>query len=184
MKGKFSKVVWLILVIMLIVAAVNIKTIGKHYFPMKYSTYIYKYSKTYNLDPYLVAAVIKTESDYNSNAKSSKDAYGLMQITAPTAEEIAKVAGITNFQKEKLFQPEYNIMIGCCYLEDLYIEFKNFDLVIAAYNGGRGNVKNWLSDSKYSKDGKTLNYIPYSETEQYLKKVKVYHNIYKWLYKR
>ena len=56
------------------------------------------------------------------------------------------------------------------------------DLVIAAYNGGSGNVNKWLSDYSYSKDGKSLDLIPFEETSMYVKKVtknyKMYNKIY------
>lgn len=177
---------WLIILLIIIgvLAAFNIKAIGRYFYPIKYSNYIFEYSKQYNLDPYMVAAIIKTESNYNPNAKSSKNAYGLMQITGSTGICIAESLKIENFDVKKLYEPEYNINIGCWYLRDLKNEFKNMDLVIAAYNGGRGNVKQWLKDSKYSTDSKTLKYIPFKETDQYLKRVNTSYRMYKWLYSK
>lgn len=71
--------------------------------------------------------------------------------------------------------------MGCWYLNDLFKEFKNRDLVLAAYNGGRGNVQNWLVDSRYSANGELIN-IPFKETQDYVKKVnndlEVYSRIY------
>lgn len=182
MRNKSSWLIFLLIVILAVLAAFNIKAIGRHFYPIKYSDYIKKYSKQYNLDPYMVAAVIKTESNYNKDAKSSKDAYGLMQVTGSTGICIAEALKIKNFESKKLFEPEYNINIGCWYLMDLKKEFNSMDLIIAAYNGGRGNVKQWLKDSRYSSDGKTLKYIPFKETDQYLKRVKTNYRIYNWLY--
>ena len=72
--------------------------------------------------------------------------------------------------------------MGCWYLDNLRDEFNNMDLVIAAYNAGRGNVNEWLKNIDYSSDGKTLNYIPFPETRAYVDKVNSYYNIYKFLY--
>ena len=58
------------------------------------------------------------------------------------------------------------------------------DLVLAAYNAGRGNVQKWLKDNRYSSDGETLSYIPFAETDKYVKKVKVNFDVYRFLYCR
>jgi soluble lytic murein transglycosylase len=82
-----------------------------------------------------------------------------------------------------LNDPEFNIRIGCWYLNNLNTEFKyNTEVVLAAYNGGRGNVQKWLKSSEHSSDGKTLKYIPFKETDKYVKKVRVNYRIYKYLY--
>lgn len=175
-----------ILLLILIVASValNIKSIGRYFYPIKYSKYIYEYSAKYNLDPYFVTAVIRTESNFDFNAKSNKNAYGLMQITSSTGDWSAKQMGIKNFTTDNLYDPEYNINMGCWYLGNLKQEFGNLDLVAASYNAGRGNVKQWLSSSQHSKDGKNLHYIPFKETDKYVKKIRVYYNLYKWLYSK
>ena len=173
----------ILLIFIVAVVALNIKRIGRYFYPMKYSKYIYEYSTKYNLDPYFVTAVIKTESNFDFNAKSNKNAYGLMQITASTGKWSAEQMGIGNFNTNNLYDPEYNINMGCWYLENLKQEFGNLDLVSAAYNAGRGNVRQWLSNSNHSTDGKYLNYIPFKETDKYVKRIRVYYNVYKWLYK-
>lgn len=152
---------------------------------MTYSQNIYKCAEEYNLDPYLVAAVIKTESNFNPKAVSCKNAYGLMQITANTGQWIAEQMQLKDFEIEKLYEPEYNIHMGCWYLNNLKKEFNNnMDLVLAAYNGGRGNVQKWLNDYNHSKDGKNLHYIPFKETDKYVKKVKVNYKVYRFLYNK
>lgn len=171
-----------ILVIVLLIM-LNIFYIVRLCFPLRYTDLILKYSKEYNLSPYLVAAVIKTESNFKPNAKSHKDAHGLMQITSSTGQWAAKEMKIENFTEDMLTEPEFNIKMGCWYIDNLKKEFNgNMELVLAAYNGGRGNVQKWLSDINHSKDGKNLYYIPFKETDQYVKRVKVNYNIYKFLY--
>lgn len=161
----------------------NAKNIGKYFFPLKYPEHITKYSKKYNLDPYLVAAVIKTESNFKEKAKSNKNAYGLMQITPDTAEWSAEKMNVDGFKTEMLYNPEFNIRMGCWYLDNLKEEFDgNMELVLAAYNGGRGNVQKWLKNTNHSADGKNLHYIPFKETDKYVKKVKVNYSVYKYLY--
>lgn len=183
---KLKKLIKIIIFILVAVAIYNgVPSILKKVYPMKYSQSIYKYSEKYDLDPYFVAAVIKAESNFNANAVSNKNAYGLMQVTASTGLWIAEKMKLKDFEVDKLFQPEYNISMGCWYLKDLKKEFDgNMDLVLAAYNGGRGNVQKWLSENDHSKDGKNLHYIPFKETDKYVKKVKVNYNIYRFLYSK
>lgn len=157
----------------------------KYVYPYDYEEYINKYSEEYDLDPYLVLAVIKTESNFNKEAVSKKDAKGLMQIMDSTGEWIAKELGINYFMSSMLFDPELNIKMGCWYLDNLEKEFdEDIDLVLAAYNGGSGNVNKWLNNEEYSEDGEKLNYIPFPETKKYVDKVKVNYNIYKYLYNK
>ena len=179
---KIIKVLLILTVIMILLVVGSVK-IAKSVYPLKYSNSIKSYAKKYNLDPILVASVINTESKYNPKAKSSKNALGLMQITPSTAEWAAKEMKTASFNTDMLYDPEFNINMGCWYLGNLKTEFKDdIDLVLAAYNGGRGNVKKWLSDANCSKDGVKLNYIPFKETDEYIKRVKVNYNIYKFLY--
>ncbi|KAA8669109.1 lytic transglycosylase domain-containing protein [Clostridium sp. MT-14] len=175
-----------IVVIMIVAMAVlNAKNIVRYYFPLRYSDYIVKYSKDYNLDPYFVMAVIKTESNFKADIRSSKNAIGLMQITPDTAKWAAEKMDIRSFREDMLNDPEFNIKMGCWYLKDLSTEFDgNMKLVLAAYNGGRGNVQKWLKDSQHSADGENLHYIPFKETDKYIKKVEVSYKVYKYLYGR
>ncbi|MDO4534236.1 MAG: lytic transglycosylase domain-containing protein [Clostridium perfringens] len=150
-------------------------------FPRQYLSYVEQYSAEYDLSPNLVYAVIKTESNFNPDAQSDAGAIGLMQITNSTGEWIAGKIGVDNYSSSMLKDPETSIEFGCWYLEDLYQQFGNWDLVIAAYNAGRGNVDSWLSSGDYSKDG-NLSYIPFGETDQYVKKVDVFKQVYDVLY--
>ena len=81
-----------------------------------------------------------------------------------------------------IFEPGDNIRIGCWYLNKLYREFGSLDLVIAAYNGGSGNVKKWLSDKDYRHDGESLHTIPFKETSAYIEKVKHNYEMYNKIY--
>lgn len=161
----------------------NRKNIVRKMYPTTYSEIIVESAKKYNLDPYLVLAVIKTESAFDKEAKSSQNAMGLMQITGSTAKWIAEKNNVSNFKESDLYDPQTNIQMGCWYLNNLSQEFGGkLQLVLAAYNGGRGNVNKWLQDSTYSDDGKNLKVIPYKETDEYVKKVEVNMKMYRDLY--
>lgn len=172
----------------MIAASTQYKSIIRRFYPLKYKNYIIKYAAEYELDPYLVSAIIKVESSYNPKAESKKSAKGLMQITPSTGKWVAERLNITGFDDEILYNPEENIKIGCWYINNLIEEFgsleneDNLVLILAAYNGGRGNVNKWLNDKRYSKTGKSLDNIPFKETKNYVKKVMYNYKIYKWLY--
>ena len=145
----------------------GIHTGEKVTYPVAYSEYIYKYADENQLDPYLVMAVIKVESNFVPEAHSGY-AGGLMQLTEETAQWNADEMGISYFD---YMDPETNIKLGCHYLNHLIQNYDNIDTALAAYNGGMGNVAKWLSDSHYSDDGKTLKDIPFPETRNYVIKV-------------
>jgi soluble lytic murein transglycosylase len=180
---KFRRITKIVSVIFLLVILINIKSIFKSFYPMKYEENIIKYSQRYNINPCLVAAIIRAESNFNEKAVSHRGAYGLMQIMPDTAMWIAQRMELKEFKVENLYDTEINIAMGCWYIDNLNCEFNgNIDLVLAAYNGGPGNVEKWLKNSEYSEDGKTLNNIPFEETDKYVKKVKTNYNIYLKLY--
>ena len=153
-------------------------------FPKKFYNEILKYSTEYNLEKELVQSIIKVESGYDKNAKSSQGALGLMQIIPSTAYEISDKLSINNFNENMLFLPEINIHFGCFYVRYLIDYYDgNITNALCSYNAGLQNVNNWLKNSKYSKNGDDLSLIPFEETNNYLKKVKFAINVYKILYK-
>lgn len=147
-------------------------------YPVAYGDWIIKYSSENELDPFLVMAVIKQESNFVPEAHSGY-AGGLMQLTEETASWNAGELGITDYD---YMEPQTNIRLGCHYLKYLLTHYKNTDTALAAYNGGMGNVDAWLADSSCSSDGVSLTYIPFSETRGYVDKVNEYWNYYTELY--
>ena len=146
---------------------------GDTVYPLKYANWITQYSKECNVDPSLVAAVIMQESRFNPDARSGAGAQGLMQFMPGTANTMAKELGIKNYN---IFDPETSIHFGACHLRDLITKYNgNTDAALAAYNAGTGNVDNWLSLG-------ILNKIPFRETNNYVKKVNNYQNVYKSMY--
>lgn len=144
-------------------------------YPQKYMDEIAHYSQ----ESSLILALIRVESGFRPLAISEKGALGLMQILPETAEYVCALYG---YEQGDLLDPAYNIKIGVSYLGYLRSKFENYKTALAAYNAGEGTVRRWLSDPDYSNDGKTLQNIPYAETERYVKKIEIQHKIYKILY--
>ncbi len=154
--------------------------------PEEYREFVEKYSHTYDVPVELVYSVIKTESNFDPAAVSAKGAIGLMQMMPKTFEWITNDLLCDYHNVEMLYDPETNIKYGTYYLSRLLNKFNDLDTAIAAYNGGEGNVGEWLKDKRYSDDGVKLNIddIPseYSETKQYVKKVNKALSKYRELY--
>lgn len=145
-------------------------------YPVQYSEYIVKYAAEYGLDPYLVIAVIRQESNFIADARSPY-AGGLMQLTPVTAAEYGAKLGLDEFN---YMDPQTNIQIGCYILRSLTDRYGGVtDTALAAYNGGPANVDQWLQNPNCSSDGVHLEHIPFEETREYVHKVNTYMGEYK-----
>ena len=177
MKKKRKIWAWCIAIIVGVAAiavagVLEYKALELRRYPLDYTETLIKYADEYALDRYLVAAVINAESAYKSDAVSNKGAVGLMQIMPDTGAWIGEKLDMKDYEESRLFEPEVNIRFGCWYLNFLSERCDgNVTLILASYNAGNGNVRKWLADTNYSKDGKNLDVIPFPETENYVKKV-------------
>ncbi len=180
-----KKIIRLFVLILVVLATVHMASFGWNSFldrflPLKYEGYIEKYSEEYNLDKYLVMAVINAESSFDHEAHSGV-ARGLMQLTEDTAKWIAGELEIKYYDDIEE-NPELNIKMGCYYLSYLINQYENTPTALAAYNAGLGNVNKWLKNEKYSADGKKLDEIPYGETERYVRRIEFLEGFYKKVY--
>lgn len=150
-------------------------------FPIKYSDLIYEFSARYDMDPMLIAAVIKAESSYRPEAVSSRGALGLMQLMPETAAWLVEQKG---GQTPDLLDPKVNIELGTYYLKYLLERFPTEYAALAAYNAGPTNARRWLEanvwDGTYERTGQ----IPYAETRSYVRKVTMMRSLYQLLYQR
>lgn len=97
-------------------------------------------SKRFNFDPFLLLAIIQTESSFRTQIVSHKGAVGLMQVMPGTAKYLAKKTGIFTVTDSTLYKPDENVRIGSLYLAYLLIKFKDVKKAIAAYNMGPTNL--------------------------------------------
>lgn len=183
-KMKIWKKILLSIVSFLII--INALFLGAIYYggvnyPVNYLEEIQKYSNEYGVDPKVVLAIMRVESNFKTDATSKVNAKGLMQVLPDTAKHVAKLLNI-DANSIDLNDAETNIKIGTYYIKYLMQNFSNMDTVYAAYNGGIGNVNTWLKDSKYSSDGVSLYNIPSSEIKHYVNKVNKALKAYEILY--
>lgn len=161
----------------------QIPTAQKIFYPYPYRPIIEKYSSEYGVDPLLVIAVIRAESKFLPQSQSHKGAQGLMQLMPETAKWIAENLGDKNFSQSDLKETEKNIQYGTWYLASLQKEFKNITLVLAAYNGGRGNVNEWIRTQQLDLTNLREEDIPFRETREYVQRVLQYYTKYITLYR-
>lgn len=124
------------------------------------------------VDPYLVAAIIREESQYDWQAVSRVGAIGLMQVMPGTANNVAQRLGLPAVGRDDLFDQETNIRIGVHYVEQLLEQFSgNVAYTIASYNAGPMAVGSWIALYRGRSQDEFVELIPYQETRQYVKRV-------------
>ena len=139
-----------------------------------------RYGAEYGIDSRLIMAVIRAESSFDPKDLSSSGAKGLMQILKSTYEDDIKVHLKLEESYEDLENGEFNVMCGTYYLYWLSRYLTGTEQILAAYNGGIGNVRRWLKNGEYSRDGKTLilENIPNEGVRTYVKRVSQYYEEY------
>lgn len=183
-KRTYFVIVAIVIMIVLIFTVFKpINWVLKKLYKLEYSEYVYQYAEENNIDPLLVFAIIKAESNFNHSIQSSSGAIGLMQLMESTAIEMAKEVKQEIVVKEALYNPEINIKIGTFYYAYLIQHYEgNEYLALAAYNAGMGNVDKWIKEGIIKADGSDLENIPYKETNNYVRKIIRDYKIYQRLY--
>lgn len=153
-------------------------------YPQGYWESIVTYAGKYKQDPYFIAAIIKEESQFRTDALSSAGARGLMQVMPATGDWVARQNKLSGFDHGKLFESDTAINIGTWYVSQLMKRFKNDPLIVAAaYNAGPEAVQGWIARNGYQKDRDLfVEMIPFAETRRYVKKVLRNYAEYKRIY--
>jgi soluble lytic murein transglycosylase len=138
-----------------------------------------------SIEPELVSAIMREESHYRVDARSSVGALGLLQLMPSTAAQLAREKGIENFESEDLFDPRTNIILGAAYLDQLGTRFDGrMSAAIGSYNAGPRRVSSWLrGGGKELEDDVWVENIPYDQTRSYVKRVLRSLHAYKSFYR-
>ena len=150
-------------------------------YKLEYTEYVKKYANEYNVDEYLIYAIIKAESNFEPDAVSHRGAKGLMQLMYSTAEDIAKRINV-NLNEDNILEPDININLGTKYISMLIQKYDNINLALAAYNAGSGNVDGWIEKGTLKADGSDIENVPFTETNNYVRKILRDYEIYKDIY--
>ena len=141
-------------------------------FPLQYWDAIKAEAEKRQIDPYLVASIIRQESGFDPSTVSNAGAVGVMQIMPAEASTIATAAGMTPPTREQLFDPSTNIAVGAAeFAQKRARENGNPILAIAAYNAGEDAVGKWLAQTPVDDVDLFVESIPYAETRLYVKTV-------------
>ncbi len=151
------------------------------YYPQAYKEIVTEKTAAFELEESLVYAVIHAESKFDPAAESHAGAAGLMQLTEETFVWINGKFPSETAQPD-IMNPSDNIYAGCALLRLLITHYGDLTVALSAYNAGMGNVDAWLQNEQYSKDGVTLDKIPFPETEKYVARVLTNYEMYKKLY--
>ncbi|HUJ51065.1 MAG TPA: transglycosylase SLT domain-containing protein [Bryobacteraceae bacterium] len=152
-------------------------------FPMPYQKDLVRNARLQNLDPYIVAALIRQESEFNPAAVSHKNAYGLTQIMPATGRQLARRNGVRRFRTSMLFQPATNLQLGARYLRSMLDECGGkWEETLASYNAGKTRVDEWLTWSSFQEGAEFVESIPFTETREYVQAVLRNAAMYRRLY--
>jgi soluble lytic murein transglycosylase len=151
-------------------------------FPVDYWPLLQKYSKQRNLDPYLVAALVAQESNFDANVRSHANAYGLMQVLPSTGRQYARKLGVRPFSTRRLTEAEVNVKLGTQIFADSIRKFGGVHFALAAYNAGDSRVVAWQREKPGLPQDEFIDDIPFPETQNYVKRIlgtaEDYRNLY------
>ncbi len=166
--------------------AVDLDSLPRSYwealFPKPYWLDLKRFSSTNALDPYLVASLIRQESEFNPNAVSRKDAVGLMQLLPKVGKTLARQQKIKHYKAAQLFTPGMNLQLGTRYFRAMVDQFGAFEYALAAYNAGTDRVQTWMGYGKYRDPQEFVESIPFTETREYVQAILRNANMYRQLY--
>jgi soluble lytic murein transglycosylase len=152
-------------------------------FPQPYWPMVQSNSQQQGLDPYLVASLIRQESEFNPTVISYANAWGLMQLLPRVGSELARKERVRPYRTEFLLIPQVNLKLGTIYFRQLMDEFKGQpEYALAAYNAGDDRVRTWLANGPYGSLPEFVESIPFTQTREYVEAImrnrEMYHRLY------
>ncbi|HEY5174405.1 MAG TPA: transglycosylase SLT domain-containing protein [Terriglobales bacterium] len=152
-------------------------------FPRPYWDALRRYSGENGIDPYLVASLIRQESEFNPSAISHANAYGLMQLLPKTGKGEAKKAGLQHYNTDSLLDPTTNIELGTRYFRQMIDHFGGqTEYALAAYNAGADRVEDWRASGNFRDVAEFVESIPFTETREYVQAIVRNAEVYKRVY--
>lgn len=150
-------------------------------FPLPFEANLRRYSERHQLDPMLVAALIRQESTFQPDAVSHAGAVGLMQILPMVARKLARRLRLP-YSRARLFNPEYNLQLGTLYFSELLRTEGTPEAALAAYNAGEDRVAAWKGERNHPEEAEFVESIPFTETREYVQIVLRNADLYRQLY--
>jgi len=152
-------------------------------FPIPFRTSIEQHSREQGLDPFLVAALIRQESEFNFKVVSHANAFGLMQLLPSTGRELARHLRVRRYSSAQLLTPDRNIQLGTYYFRDLLNSFGGqTELALASYNAGPSRANLWRTWGPFREQSEFIETVPFHETRGYIQIVLRNADVYRRLY--
>jgi soluble lytic murein transglycosylase len=152
-------------------------------FPLAFWKPLANYAEQRGLDPYMLAALIREESEFDHKVVSYANAYGLTQVLPSTGREISRRLKIRPFRANMLFDPEVNLKIGTYFLRNMLDSLGGkWEPALASYNAGRGRVVKWLNANQYREPAEFVESIPITQTRIYVQSILRDADVYRRLY--
>ena len=152
-------------------------------FPRPFWKDLKKFAEANELDPYLVASLIRQESEFNPGAVSRANALGLMQLLPSVGKSTARQLRVRGYSTNSLFVPSTNMQLGTKYFRMMVDKFGGqVEYALAAYNAGSNRVDDWMANGRYADIPEFVESIPFTETREYVQAIMRNAKVYKQLY--
>jgi soluble lytic murein transglycosylase len=159
------------------------RPIWERLFPRPYWDDLKKHASVNQLDPYLVASLIRQESEFNPGAVSPANALGLMQLLPHVGRGVAREEKIKHFSTDELFNAPINLQLGTRYFKHMVDHYHGqVEYALAAYNAGEDRVDAWRSSGDFKDVEEFVESIPFTETREYVQAIMRNAVLYKLLY--
>jgi soluble lytic murein transglycosylase len=152
-------------------------------FPRPYWEELKRDSLQNALDPFLIASLIRQESEFNPSALSRANAFGLMQLLPKVGKGLAKEVKLRNFSTDVLYTPNINLELGTRYFKHMVDHYNGqIEYALAAYNAGEDRVDDWRKSGDFKDVEEFVESIPFTETREYVQAIMRNAVMYKLLY--
>jgi soluble lytic murein transglycosylase len=152
-------------------------------FPRPYWDELKRDAQANHLDPYLVASLIRQESEFNPQAVSPANAMGLMQLLPSVGRGLARELKVRHFSTDQLLTADMNLRLGTKYFKHMVDHYDGqVEYALAAYNAGEDRVDQWRKDGNFKSVEEFVESIPFTETREYVQAIMRNAVLYKLLY--
>jgi soluble lytic murein transglycosylase len=159
------------------------RSVWEGLFPRPFWDELKKESLRNQLDPYLIASLIRQESEFDPGAISRANAMGLMQLLPTVGRGLAKDKKIRHFSRGQLLQPDTNLQLGTYYFKHMVDSYGgNIEYALAAYNAGEHRVEAWRKSGDFKDMDEFVESIPFTETREYVQAILRNAVLYRLLY--
>ena len=151
-------------------------------YPLPWRSKLESLAKEQSLDPFLVAGLIRQESEFDAEAISRSNARGLTQVMPATGLDLSRRVGLKSYHTGLLHSPEINLQLGTFYMRWLLDRTERPEFMLASYNAGKSRVDTWKELYRYREPAEFIESIPLSETRNYVQVVLRNADFYRRLY--